>query len=97
MDFDYNKITEIYQKARKFGHDEVIFQKESGDYLIISFQNKTLFVFNDNFPGPKRYFNHNMPILTFDQFEADLVRMKIPVPERNAEYQLTNNQHTSNQ
>lgn len=86
MDFDYSIITLVYKRARKFGHDEVIFQKESGDYLTINYQEKTLFVFHDNFPGPKRYFNHNMPILTFDQFEADLQRMKIPVPERNAEY-----------
>lgn len=43
---------------------------------------KELRFIDDNFPLPRRCFSTNVPVLTIEDFENDLKRMKIEIPKR---------------
>lgn len=59
-------------------------KKSGGDYLeIILYDNfKEWYFLLDNFPFPRKSFRHNLPYYSREEFEADLKRMKIDIPQR---------------
>jgi hypothetical protein len=51
----------------------------------ISFSEDTMYVYVDNFPGPKRHHTSQIPILTFAHFLSEIKRMGLDVELVSAE------------
>ena len=64
------------------GRSLIISQEHGSDYLIIHITEEMIWYQHDNFPFPKRHFQSDIPTSTLDEFESDLRRMNIPIPER---------------
>lgn len=85
-EFDINKLPDYYYGVRKgnsINSESFYFSDVKGNYLEIHKigKNDLRFV-HDNFPGNRRFFSTNIPYQNIEQFEADLVRMNIPIPKR---------------
>lgn len=50
-------------------------------YVFKSDKNEVRFI-HDNFPGQRRFFNTNIPYTSIEDFEMDLKRMKIELPNK---------------
>jgi hypothetical protein len=60
------------------------FRNVHGDYLDIYLYNEDgswCFVL-DNFLMQRKRYGHDMPYYSYDEFENDLIRMNIPIPEK---------------
>lgn len=86
--FNHERLPELYKNCRKgsavFSADCVyIFSSDSCDYLELYILAEGNYHFiDDNFPAPRRFFNSNIPINNIEEFESDLKRMRIKIPER---------------
>jgi hypothetical protein len=81
------ELIETYDYDRKneegFDGTRYVFRNVSGDYLEVWLydEDRTWYFILDNFPLPRKSFQHNIPYYSEDEFESDLRRMGIPVPE----------------
>lgn len=75
--YNYDRV-----KEEALGATRYTFRNQQGDYLDITLFDKAWFFLLDNFPFPKRKFSHDLPCTSLEQFETDLKRMGIPIPER---------------
>ena len=85
-----SKITEILKLYKISGVHEVptghcyVFSNIKGNYLeIIVFGggNEVRYI-DDNYPLPRKIFSSNIPVMTIEEFESDLIRMGIEIPNK---------------
>ncbi len=85
---NFKDFPTIYKDCRESTHqsfvkESYIFHQNGADYLeVYVLDENNIRYIDDNFPGQRRFFNSNIPIRSIDDFESDLIRMRIKLPER---------------
>lgn len=84
--FSHHILPELYKEARMVLPDlgiAYVFSKQNRDYMEILIKAGTWFFVMYPYRRPCKYYSTNIPYLTQQDFESDLKRMDVPLPEEN--------------
>jgi hypothetical protein len=89
--FNHTDLPKIYKGITSYGvagiYDARYVFKDTDlhdDYLELFIWNeeKEWSFLLDNYPFPRKRFTHQLPVRSIEDFESDLERMGIPIPEK---------------